>query len=112
LTYLLVLQNSGQQLAGKPLTPTAAFYLQLLRRLDDVRHPDDACSPDDPAFDLKCKPRGIFDARALEHLDKDFTGGQSDVLSAYINKDGTFGRRQNSDVAEPEEFAALLRYVE
>src|SRR5581483_7395047 len=33
LTYLLVLQTAGESLAGKKLTPAAAFYVKLLRQL-------------------------------------------------------------------------------
>lgn len=111
LTYLLVLQAGGEELAGKPLTPVAAFYLPLLRRMNDVEHPDEALDPDDPRYPLRVKPRGVFDADFLPAFDSSLDRGFSDVVSAYVSKDGTLGRRSSSDVAEPAEFAALLAFV-
>jgi ATP-dependent helicase/nuclease subunit B len=110
LTYLLVLQASGEELAGKPLTPVAAFYMQLLRRMNDVDHPDDALDPADPRFNLRIKPRGVFDGTYLPAFDRDFTEGRSDVVAAFIRKDGTFGR-SGSDVVDTRELAALLWLV-
>jgi ATP-dependent helicase/nuclease subunit B len=109
LTYLLVLQNAGQHLGTKPLTPAAAFYVRLLRKLEAVPHPADATPPDDEKFDLKVKPRGIFDRRFSAALDSELQSGQSDVVQLYIKKDGGLGLR--SDAAEPEPFAALLALV-
>src|SRR5437764_9851147 len=77
LTYLLVLEASGEQLTGKPLTPAAAFYLQLLRGLQNVDHPEDALDPTDPLFHLRHKPRGIFDGRFLKAFDSQVESGQS-----------------------------------
>jgi ATP-dependent helicase/nuclease subunit B len=110
LTYLLVLQANGQTLS-RPLTPVAAFYVRLLRQLDDIRHPADALPPEDPAFDLQVKPRGIFDARIVKALDSNLVTGASDVVQVYVNKDGQLGRRPASDAAGAQEFAALLRLV-
>jgi ATP-dependent helicase/nuclease subunit B len=109
LTYLLVLQNAGQQLAGRPLTPAAAFYVKLLRKLESVPHPADATPPTDEKFNLKVKPRGIFDRRFVGALDSELESGASDVVKLYIKKDGGIGA--NSDAAEPEPFAALLSLV-
>jgi ATP-dependent helicase/nuclease subunit B len=111
LTYLLVLQASGEELAGTPLTPVAAFYLPLLRRMSDLDHPDEALDPDDPRFHLRVKPRGVFDADFLPAFDSSLDRGFSDVVSAFMNKDGTLGRRNASDAADPAEFAGLLAYV-
>jgi ATP-dependent helicase/nuclease subunit B len=110
LTYLLVLQNAGQQLGqAQPLTPAAAFYVKLLRKLEAVAHPDEATKPDDQKFDLKVKPRGIFDRRFASALDDQLESGQSDVVQLFIKKDGGVGSK--SDAAEPEPFAALLALV-
>jgi len=112
LTYLLVLDAQGERVFGRKLTPAAAFYVKLLRFLDEVRHPDDALAPDDPAFDLKDKPRGIFDEGAVDHLDDDCPAGtRSQVVQLQVKKDGTFGNLDNTDVAEREAFAALLAHV-
>jgi ATP-dependent helicase/nuclease subunit B len=111
LTYLLVLQASGQELAGKPLTPVAAFYLPLLRRMNDLDHPDEALDPDDPRFHLRVKPRGVFDSDFLAGFDSSLDRGFSDVVNAFVSKDGTLGRRNSSDAADTAEFAGLLEYV-
>ncbi len=112
LTYLLVLQNAGEQLEGKKITPVAAFYSQLLRSLESVDHPEDGPDPTDPLFALKIKPRGIFDAGYIAAIDAELTGGKSQVVAAHIKADGEFGYRDNSDVATTAEFAALLKFVE
>lgn len=111
LTYLLVLQHCGQELAGQKLTPAAAFYVKLLRHLGDS-WPSEALEPDDPRFHLMVKPRGIFDANHVASLDTQLTGGRSDVVEVHVNKDGGFGFRNRTDVALPDEFAALLAHVE
>jgi ATP-dependent helicase/nuclease subunit B len=111
LTYLLVLQANGEELAGRPLTPVAAFYLPLARRLSDVEHPDKALDPDEPAFHLRVKPRGVFDAAFLPGFDSALTEGKSEVVAAHVKKGGGFGYRNQSDVADPAEFAALLAFV-
>lgn len=114
LTYLLVLRENGHKsatLSKKPLTPAAAFYVTLLRQLEDVKHPDEA-KVDDPAkLDLRVKPRGIFESSHFKSLDGECSGGRSDVVAAQINKDGTFGNRRGTDVAEAAEFAALIDHV-
>jgi ATP-dependent helicase/nuclease subunit B len=112
LTYLLVLQANGKELAGAPLTPAAAFYVRVLRQLEDVRHPGDAIEPGDPRFDLQEKPRGLFDARVVRALDSELATGASDVVQVYINKDGGIGRKNSSDAAPASEFTALLRLVQ
>ncbi|MDB5289756.1 MAG: ATP-dependent deoxyribonuclease subunit [Phycisphaerales bacterium] len=111
LTYLLVLQSGGEALAGRPLTPAAGFYLQLLRFFGDVKHPDEALDPADPRFFLSLKPRGVFHSDALPDLDTDCAEGHSMVVQAYVKKGGSFGYRDTSDVAEAEEFLALLAHV-
>jgi ATP-dependent helicase/nuclease subunit B len=111
LTYLLVLEAGGETLAGRPLTPVAAFYVRLLRQLEDIRHPSEAIGPDDPRFDLQVKPRGMFDARFVRALDSELTSGASDVVQVFVNKDGNIGRKNSSDAAGANEFTALLRLV-
>ena len=112
LTYLLVLEASGERLTGKPLTPAAAFYLQLLRGLQNVDHPDDALDPADPLFHLRHKPRGVFDGRFLSALDSQVQSGEkSDVVNARLKQDGQFGYRDASDAADAQEFSTLLGFV-
>jgi len=113
LTYLLVLQANGQKLAGKKLTPAAAFYVKLLRQLDDVKHPSEAMAPDDPAFHLSVKPRGVVHRKYLGAIDDKLAPGvRSEVVQASIKKDGALGFRNSSDAAEGDEFSALLRHVQ
>jgi ATP-dependent helicase/nuclease subunit B len=111
LTYLLVLESNGATLAGKNLDPAAAFYLQLVRRIEDVKHPSEAPDPSDPKWHLKLKPRGLFDRRCLGALDRELFSGQSEVVQAFIKQDGALGRRNTSDVAESSEFRELLKLV-
>ncbi len=112
LTYLLVIQENGQELVGHKLTPAAAFLLQLLRSPDKVDHPAEGILPDDPNFHLRIKPRGILDARAIKSLDANLTEGASDVINVFINKTGERGRVGTSDAVEQAEFEALLQHVE
>jgi ATP-dependent helicase/nuclease subunit B len=112
LTYLLVLQNNGEKLAGKKLTPVAAFYVKLLRQLEKVDHPDDATAPDDPLFDLRVKPRGIIDWKHRKLVDSQHTSKASEVVQLYVKSDGTLGNRNNSDGCDSSEFSAMLDLVQ
>jgi len=112
LMYLLVVQANGQQLVGHKLTPAAAFLLQLLRSPQAVDHPSEAIAPEDPKYHLQVKPRGVIEARAIKSLDQQFTEGASEVIGAYVKKDGQLGNRHNTDVAEQAEFEALLKLVQ
>jgi ATP-dependent helicase/nuclease subunit B len=111
LTYLLVLRENGEKLTGRKMTPAAAFYVKLLRQLDDVKHPDDADVADPAALDLRVKPRGIFEDGYLKSLDANCTSGPSDVVQAFIKNDGSFGNKRSTDVADNFEFAALIDHV-
>jgi ATP-dependent helicase/nuclease subunit B len=111
LTYLLVLEASGEALAGRKLTPAAAFYVRMLRSMGDVDHPSEAISPEDPIFHLAAKPRGLIDEQFVKLMDAEFTSGRSDVINASINKDGTFGHKGTTDVATGDELAALLDHI-
>ena len=113
LTYLLVLDASGERIFQKKVTPVAAFYAKLMRSLERIKHPDEALEPTDPLFDLRTKPRGIFDARFLRQLDGSIEPGQSSqVFQCRVNKDGAIGNLNASDAADAQAFAALLKYVE
>ena len=112
LTYLLVIRAGGEHLAGRPLTPAAAFLVGVLRSPELVAHPDKARPPDDPDFHLQTKPRGIIDERAVDSLDAGGGEKWSPVLAVYRNVGGGFGNRATSDVAPKVEFDALLAQVE
>jgi ATP-dependent helicase/nuclease subunit B len=107
LTYLLVLEEAGRNI-GTGLKPVAAFYLQLIRKIEDVKHPDESTDPSDPKWHLKLKPRGIFDRRALRVLDKEIKIGWSDVVQAFVKQDGTLGHPNKTDALESEDFRVLL----
>jgi ATP-dependent helicase/nuclease subunit B len=108
LTYLLVLEADGQRTSGKVPRAAAAFYLQLVRKVEDVKHPDESTDPSDPKWHLKLKPRGIFDRRALPSLDKKLQTGWSDTVHAFIRQDGTLGHPNSTDALESLDFRALL----
>jgi ATP-dependent helicase/nuclease subunit B len=111
LTYLLVLRENGEKLTGRKMTPAAAFYIKLLRQLEDVKHPDDA-DCDDPALrDLRIKPRGIFEGSHLKSLDGNCAKGASEVVNAYLKTDGSHGNKGRTDVADNAEFTALIDHV-
>ena len=111
LTYLLVLETQGEALSGRKLTPAAAFYVRMLRWLGDVDHPGEALSPEDPAFHLAAKPRGVLDEQFVKSLDTALEIGVSEVVHARIIKDGGFGSKGQSDLATAEELTALLNTV-
>jgi len=111
LTYLLVLQAGGEKLDGQKLTPAAAFYVRLLRQIELVPHPSEAPDPHDPQYDLRVKPRGLLNREYLGAIDSELTIGTSRVVQGIIKQDGGIGNRKKSDLAEPQEFAALLDHV-
>jgi ATP-dependent helicase/nuclease subunit B len=111
LTYLLVLRENGQKLTGRKLTPAAAFYVKLLRQLDDVAHPDDVSVEDPALLDLRVKPRGIFEGSYLKSIDADLRSGGSEVVQAFVKRDGEFGNIATTDVADAREFAALIEHA-
>ncbi len=111
LSALLALRANGRELAGRELDPIGAFYLRLIRRIEDVKHPDEALPLDDPARRLATPPRGIFDTRAVPVLDSEFTVGSSQVVKLFVKKDGQLGNRHQTDAAETDEIEALLQHV-
>jgi len=110
LTYLLVLRENGEKLTGRKMTPAAAFYVKLLRQLDEVKHPDEVSLEDPTLLDLRVKPRGIFEEGYLPALDNSGMPGQSKVVNALVKADGTLGKR--GDAAERDAFSALIDHVQ
>ncbi len=111
LSHLIVLAEHGERMVGRPMEPAGAFYVRLLRQLELVRHPSDAPEPTQEEFHLRGKPRGVFDSRYLPSLDNQCESGASEVVAAYLKKDGEFGHKGQTDVADAEEFAGLLRHA-
>jgi ATP-dependent helicase/nuclease subunit B len=110
LTSLLALDAGGKS-AGTPLRPAAAFYLQMARGIGEVNHPSEAPDPSDPNHLLRVKPRGVFDGSYLPALDANLESGASPVVQVHVNKDGRFGKRGSTDVADPAQFRGLLAHV-
>ncbi|HSZ56737.1 MAG TPA: PD-(D/E)XK nuclease family protein [Tepidisphaeraceae bacterium] len=108
LVQLLVLEENGRRVSGDPVAPTAAFYVQLVRKIEDVKHPDESTDPADPKWHLRLKPRGIFDRRSLRSLDRQIETGWSEVVHAFVKQDGSLGHTHTSDAVESDQFRALL----
>ena len=124
LVYLLVLDEHGGLLADDHIrpTPVAALYVRLMRGVDLCKNPDDAPGPDEEAFDLRVKPRGIIDRDHLAQLERDFADGgglvvrASQVFAARLIKETDdegvpLPSRVGSDVVREQEFTALLDHV-
>jgi len=111
LTHLLVVQENGEKIAGRKIEPAAAFFLQLLRLPTMVDHPSEAMAADHPDFHLRLKPRGLVNAPAVGSFDSKLIEGHSATVAAYVKKDGQFGFRDRSDVADESEFSGLLKHV-
>jgi ATP-dependent helicase/nuclease subunit B len=106
----LSLRLATNSLAWQKSRPVALLAASMGRNARD-ENPDDAVPPEDEKFDLLVKPRGIIEETFVSKLDSRLATGTSDVVSVSINKDGAFGRRDSSDVANAAEFAALLEHV-
>ncbi|HVT88615.1 MAG TPA: PD-(D/E)XK nuclease family protein, partial [Tepidisphaeraceae bacterium] len=100
LTYLLVLQQNGTQRSNRNFTPVAAFYVQLLRELQAVKHPDDAAEPDGLQSHLAFKPRGMID---LNH---------KHLLEAEVKSQKPASLYSRPDGCTSEQFADMLRLAE
>ncbi|MCC7350833.1 MAG: PD-(D/E)XK nuclease family protein [Phycisphaerales bacterium] len=109
LAALLAVKSGGSALTGHQLEPMGALHVQLQRDLKSVEHPDDALSPDDPAFHLRIKPRGIFNPLCAQSLDDNLVDGKSQVIQYSLKKDGQISK--TSDVVTPEQFDALLNHA-
>ena len=101
--YLLVLQQEGRSLAGRPILPVAALYLPLLEPFKNVAHPSEEKKD-------SYKLRGLVDFDALDALDADARKqSKSQFLDARINKDGR--PHAKSDLATREQMTAVMRHV-
>lgn len=108
LAYMLVLRESG----GTKLTPIAAFYLNVTRSLQNIKHPEDAATADSDEFLLRVKPRGIFDEHYIHDFDSELEPGERSVaVPAYLTKENTPGMREQTDVADREQIDRLLDHV-
>jgi ATP-dependent helicase/nuclease subunit B len=111
VTYLLALQEHGRSWLGRPVEPAGALYLPLLYRNDLVAHPGDAAVAGEEPQERAVKGRGLLDGRHFEAFDTETHSGSSPIVSAYIKRDGTFGYLDSTDVAQGEQFRAILEHV-
>lgn len=110
LTYLLVVDYNGQTLAGRKLTPLAAFYVHLSRGLRSVGHPSDAEDPSTTEFVLGDPMSGLFREDGVSLLDTGLPdAGAARAFKYALKQDGE--PTANSDCATREEFDAVLKYV-
>jgi ATP-dependent helicase/nuclease subunit B len=110
LGYLLALADRGATLAGRPIIPVGAFYVSLLRKYRAVAHPADG--GDDADDGDVGQPRGVFDASRLAVLERDAPEtGWAKLFKMYRLKSGAPGNINNSDVADPHQFRALLEHT-
>ncbi|HTW94097.1 MAG TPA: PD-(D/E)XK nuclease family protein, partial [Tepidisphaeraceae bacterium] len=91
------------------MKPVAGFNVQMVRKLCD-KMPD--VEGKEKNLDLATKPRGIFDEAVVRGLDKGVEQGWSEVVAAYLGKEGTLRYRRSTDVASGEELAGLMKHVE
>ncbi len=103
--YLLALREAGESLTGRKVRPVAAFYLPLLQGFETMSHPSQAASATE-AYRF----RGILDLTALDGLDTSAASDRkSRYMSAGLTKEGK--PHQNSDLASPNEFEAMMAHV-
>jgi len=110
ITYLLVLQEHGNELDVGSIRPAAALYSPLLGGFKPVPHPQEATKEGfnpHQAF----KPRGVIDFGQIDHLDPDGSRGQSRTFNIFRLVDGTAGKIDSSDSLDSGSFDALLGRV-
>jgi len=112
LASMMVLERASLSLRGTPLTPVAGLSAALRRSLQDKDHPSEAADPASPEFKLAAKPRGVIRDTHARAFDRETEAAQSPVVQVYYKKDGTFGKRDTTDIAEADELRLLLDFVE
>jgi ATP-dependent helicase/nuclease subunit B len=107
LAYLLVLEDGGGKLTGgRPLTPAGAFYVELLRKMENVKLPGEPLEADE----VEARPEGVFREDVFGMFDGQTQPGEkSKVLSATRNKTGEL--RKAAGWYTQEQFALLLAEV-
>ncbi len=108
LTYLLVLQDYGQDMPGGSVRPVGAFYSQLLHAIES----SDGPLEEQEAMEQlrqRLRPRGIFVQESGRQFDQQLEPGlTSPVVRLKLNKDGKVNA-QNSDPISAQNFARLLQ---
>ncbi len=110
VSYLLVLEQHGATLSGRPIKPAGAFYVSLLRSYRSVKHPSEADADGDALLKSPHRPRGLLDIAKLGALEESCpTTGASSVYAVRRKKDGALGYVDQSDAAESKDFALLMQ---
>jgi ATP-dependent helicase/nuclease subunit B len=91
--------------------PAAALTVPIRREAIDA-DPRKALEPSDERFALQSKPRGIISEQFAPDMDSGIQpSSHSDALALYVNKEAEFRMRSRTDIAAPNEFAAMLDHV-
>jgi ATP-dependent helicase/nuclease subunit B len=110
LAYLLVIGESGRTLAGRPIRPGGALYVNLVPRYERVLHPDRQ-GPRSQDVAPAYRPRGLISSVALGALDQDESPGWSRAYSVFRKADGTVGNLDHSDAADDTDLTRLLSHT-
>ncbi len=107
LAYLLVLQERGETLAGRPIKPAGALYVSLRRGYTSLSHPSE-----EPGKKGLSVPRGIVSTQWRGALEEVEDGKGATQYQFGIKKDGSgISNVDNSDAATPEDFERLLEHT-
>jgi ATP-dependent helicase/nuclease subunit B len=110
ISYMLALRSASAAPTGTELTPVAALYVSLRHHHKPLPGaPAEALT--DEQLAKRFKPRGIINLDHLHDVDATLGAGQSNVISAYLKKDGTVGHAGGSDLIPGPAFEALLDHV-
>ncbi|MCH7814358.1 MAG: PD-(D/E)XK nuclease family protein, partial [Planctomycetes bacterium] len=109
LSYLLVLAQHGQSLAGRRVRPIGAFYVGLVPSYENLPHPDDYDEAKHSPLRVH-RPRGLFDVQRIEDLDNDYDDRSSDIF-AVRTKDGTIQYANQSDASYSDDFDRVLEHT-
>ncbi len=109
LTYLLVLQEHGETLAGRRIIPAGAFYVGLLNNYERVDHPSDA--DDESIRSSPHRPRGLLDFDRMDSFDRSTESGWREGYSVFIKKGGELGHSDKSDASPGEDFQNFLAFT-
>ncbi len=107
LAYLLVLQQTGTSLFGRPIVPVGAFFLPIRERYKKIDHPDDIDKAKQRLGDQM--PRGLINTEHIGQLESDTDLTKwSPYHQVYRKSDGGFGHLEKSDVADGASFVGML----
>jgi len=110
IAYLLVLQEHGRTLAGRPIRPIGALFVSLMPQYQVVDHP--SALDDDPGRERRAHPpRGLISVEDVAALESSSPDGLSGNFSLFKKKCGGYGRMDATDGAARPAFDAVLLHV-